>query len=342
MITADSTIAEQIIRYCSALSKDPLLVQGAGGNVSWKEEDILWIKASGTWLADAYKTDIFVPVNLKDLKLSLSSGDFRTTPKVLSDSRLRPSIETLLHALMPHKVVVHLHAIEILSCLVTESPLQRLRSRLNNEVEWAYVDYFTPGPQLAAEVLKVVSAAKNVDVVFLKNHGVVIAGETLGQVESTLNYLVRVLRNEEISFVPENTRIIPEEYVDLREYKICPHLDINQLAIQENLCCRLRTDWALFPDHVVFLGPSAVLLDNPESIIDFSKSTSHPPYIFVPGKGVLQNKEVTVAHEAQIRCYFNVLIRQKSDAILSSLGDREVSELLDWDAEKYRQTLSSR
>ena len=40
---------------------NPLLVQGAGGNVSWKEEDTLWVKASGTWLSDASAEDIFLP-----------------------------------------------------------------------------------------------------------------------------------------------------------------------------------------------------------------------------------------------------------------------------------------
>ena len=42
--------------FCSRIGADPLLVQGAGGNVSWKKGSVLWIKASGTWLAHAKKT----------------------------------------------------------------------------------------------------------------------------------------------------------------------------------------------------------------------------------------------------------------------------------------------
>ena len=55
---------QTISQMCADLGKDPLLVQGAGGNVSWKENETLWIKGSGTWLANANNEDIFVPVNV--------------------------------------------------------------------------------------------------------------------------------------------------------------------------------------------------------------------------------------------------------------------------------------
>ena len=43
----------EVTDYCAHIGADPLLVQGAGGNVSWKEDGTLWIKASGKWLAGA-------------------------------------------------------------------------------------------------------------------------------------------------------------------------------------------------------------------------------------------------------------------------------------------------
>ena len=47
--------------FCKKIGSNSLLVQGAGGNISWKEDDVLWIKASGMWLIDAVKENIFVP-----------------------------------------------------------------------------------------------------------------------------------------------------------------------------------------------------------------------------------------------------------------------------------------
>ena len=64
-------IQKKINHLCSQLGKDHLIVQGAGGNVSWKDKEILWIKASGTWLAQANEKNIFVPVNLIDIKMRI-------------------------------------------------------------------------------------------------------------------------------------------------------------------------------------------------------------------------------------------------------------------------------
>ena len=56
---------------CADLGKDRLLVQGSGGNVSWKEDGVLWVKGSGTCLANADKENIFVPVDLVHLQKAL-------------------------------------------------------------------------------------------------------------------------------------------------------------------------------------------------------------------------------------------------------------------------------
>ena len=64
MTIIDSKIDEQVKSFCARVGKDSMLVQGAGGNVSWKEGRVLWVKASGTCLADAKDKNIFVPIQL--------------------------------------------------------------------------------------------------------------------------------------------------------------------------------------------------------------------------------------------------------------------------------------
>src|SRR5690348_5482698 len=110
-----------IERFCARIGRDPLLVQGAGGNVSWKDGDTLWVKASGTWLAEATQKDIFVPVDLRQLRTATARGDFSVVPVPIRATILRPSIETLLHSLMSHRIVVHLHAVDVLAHLVRAS-----------------------------------------------------------------------------------------------------------------------------------------------------------------------------------------------------------------------------
>ena len=59
--------AESVKTFYSRIGKDRLLVQGTGGNVSWKEADMMWIKASGTWLDDALEENLII---LSDMLLN--------------------------------------------------------------------------------------------------------------------------------------------------------------------------------------------------------------------------------------------------------------------------------
>lgn len=44
------------------------LVQAAGGNTSMKSNNSMLIKASGTWLSNSLKKDVFVEVDLNSIK----------------------------------------------------------------------------------------------------------------------------------------------------------------------------------------------------------------------------------------------------------------------------------
>ena len=58
MMTSTTPPAE-LIEVSARIGQDIDLVQGAGGNSSAKEGEVLWVKASGTWLAAARDQPIF-------------------------------------------------------------------------------------------------------------------------------------------------------------------------------------------------------------------------------------------------------------------------------------------
>lgn len=332
-------LPERVKSFCAQIGRDPLLVQGAGGNVSWKEGGTLWVKASGTWLSEAAEKEIFVPVDLLQVRAAMAVGNFAVTPQVLESSPLRPSIETLLHALMPHKVVAHLHAIEVLAHLVRKQPEQRIAALLGNTLGWTSVGYSKPGADLAMAVARQIETAARADVIFLRNHGVVIGGADVAEVESISSRLVTTLRNAVLALRSDSTGPVQVERLAARGYEPCGDREMNELALDDRLAGRLRTEWALYPDHVVFLGPEAVVLRDHTAIESFCKLEYAPPYVFALGKGVFQSNKATVAHHAQLRCYFDVLVRQPAAERLEFLSEDQVSELLNWDAEKYRQRI---
>ena len=329
---------KQVKEFYAVIGKDSMLVQGAGGNVSWKDDEVLWVKASGTWLKDALAKDIFVPIELLHLRKEIAKKNFQVIPKVIGNSILRPSIETLLHALMPQKVVVHLHAIEILAHLVRTNPVARLDKLIGNNIKWSIVDYFKPGAELAEAVAKNLSQNFDVDVIFLRNHGVVIGGESIGDIDIILQKLIVFLKNK-ITHLTNNIKPIDQaSLIQLSGYKVSQDEEISQLATYKSLSARLKSEWVLYPDHAVFLGSFAPILGESIDYEDInSTSNKLPAFIFDLGVCVYEKETITTAEKDQLRCYYDVLIRQIDNDGLVSLPPDSIMELLDWDAEKYRQ-----
>ena len=110
-----------------------------------------------------------------------------------------------------------------------------------------------------------------------------------------------------------------------------PALDsrIQTLAF-DALCLEVGTKNVFYPDHVVFLGTSIAR--------DFS---SDGPAILLPRKGILIHKNAKPAVEAMLQCLSDVFLRVPASAKLKALTPEEIDQLLNWDAEKYRQTLPS-
>lgn len=339
MIATTKTLKQSVIDYCAHIGADHLLVQGAGGNVSWKDGDTLWIKASGTWLAEALEKEIFVPVDLHHLNNAIRSGDFSVTPMLREVSALRPSIETLLHALMPHRVVVHLHAIEILAHLVRDNCQTDLQAQLNSAVHWTMVEYYKPGAALAVAVSTALAQKPNADVIFLKNHGVVIGGADIAEVANTLEKLTTSLSTSPVRIRHNMLPVLPTEIEQCNQYTRVQDAGIQQLALNPELFKRLDTDWALYPDHLVFLGARAFAYKTWEAFVDENEH-EQPELVFILGQGIFAKPTFNKAKHAQLRCFYDVIARQNTPLKIRHLSSTHIAELLSWDAEQYRMNLS--
>lgn len=343
MITAASSIERQVKAFCARIGADPLLVQGAGGNVSWKDGGILWVKASGTWLAEAESNEIFVPVNLAHLQDALAKKDFSVKPQVNCKSSLRPSIETLLHALMPHRVVVHLHAVEVLAHLVRINARQKIEDLVGDAVNWIFVDYFKPGADLARAVFEELKNRPDADVVFMGNHGVVLGGASTAELETLLCDVIAAcqpaIREESLH---QDLIALPLPLDRSNAYSLLADVQLQQLVLDPTLYRKLLSDWVLYPDHAVFLGHQAVCYDDMQSFLldPLTISAERPRLVFVRGEGVYVTFAFSLAQHVQLRCYYEVLRRQPEHVQLKPLASEEVTALLNWDAEKYRMSLT--
>ncbi|MEK0081602.1 class II aldolase/adducin family protein [Benzoatithermus flavus] len=337
------TDLEALERFSAAIGREPAQVQAAGGNTSLKAEGILWVKASGFWLADAETRDIFVPVRL-DRILGGIARDLAdpVSAAVVGEANpmgLRPSIETTLHALLPHRVVVHTHSVRTIALAIREDAEALVASRLHG-LRWAFIPYCKPGLPLTrrtAEALR----QRPADVLILGNHGLVVGGDSLGEAESLLEEVERRLdAPAEPAAAGDLTALAAAAAgLNLRPVR---HERAHGLAMNERWAAWCSRG-SLYPDHVIFLGPGAVLLPDTGEAgrVAVAAAAQRASKLFIlPGAGVLVPTDTTPSADELALCLALVMERVPADAKLRYLTAEDEAELLSWDAEKYRQALA--
>ena len=332
-----------IVNYCARIGQETLLVQGAGGNVSWKDGGTLWIKASGAWLADAAKDDIFVPVDLDALRAALAGPPHLRLPERAEGHARRPSIETFMHVVMPQRIVIHLHAIEALAVLVRADALETLRARLRDRFHWEWVEYRQPGAELARSVAAVLGRTPDANVVFLQNHGILVGGDTIEEIDRRIEGLVSALKQDVASNESASQPIHKSPnalHIGSFEYAAIEDARIQSLVHAPELYRRLLEAWALYPDHVVFLGENAAVFETRREARRYAKKR-RPPLLFIRGEGVFTKPGFDQAQRTQLVCYYEVLTRQRPQDVLVELTEKDVHDLLHWEAEQYRVNAGS-
>lgn len=317
------------------LGADIRLVQGAGGNVSLKDEATLWVKASGTWLADARQRMIFVPLNLVAVRAALMAGSDDFTAAIEDHSGVRPSIETSLHALMPQRVVVHVHSINALSWTVRGAGKALVAEKLNG-LPWVWVDYVRPGLPLTRAVADTLATSPEATVLLLANHGLVVAADTPEDARALLDDVERRLLPTTAAALAWDDGIISALATRIPPDSRLPNnMLIHRLALDQDLIPLL--DGALYPDHVIFLGSAIprVSVTNYEALVD--SLNAFPYCAAVVGEGVVLGEECSAGAEAMLECLALLAPCLPKKEYLRSLTLQEMAELSGWEAEKYRK-----
>lgn len=322
---------EALRRLSAKVGANPLLVQAAGGNTSIKQDGVMWIKASGTWLKDALAKDIFVPLDLARLSVALAADDpdcESCTGFVKQDINplgLRPSIETSVHGLMPQRVVVHVHCVNTIALAIRADADALLAERLR-DFNWAFVPYARPGLMLSRAINR--AMRPGVDVLILGNHGLAVAADTVAEAEALMNRVVAELAAPVRDFGPagiDRLKVIAEN----SDYHLPEDPACHAIALNEN-ARKAACSNVYYPDHVVFLGASI-----PDSV------ASGAVAVALPGLGVLVHKTAKASVEPMLRCAGDVFRRVPEGVALKALSATEIDQLLNWDAEKYRQTMKA-
>jgi len=173
------------------LGGDPSLVLHGGGNTSVKtvardllgdEAEVLCIKGSG-WDMAAIEPAGLPAVRLRPLRTlreraALSDEDMVRIQRanLLDPGAPNPSVETLLHAFLPHKFIDHTHATAVLSLADQPDAAERCADLYGGRL--GIVPFIMPGFLLAKKAVEIFEEDEAVEGLVLLKHGIFTFGDT--------------------------------------------------------------------------------------------------------------------------------------------------------------------
>lgn len=197
------TELELLVYRSNLLGAEPAIINWRGGNTSTKtverdhlgrEVKVLWVKGSGSDLATCTAKD-FAGLKLEEIlpledRTSLSDEEMieYLAYCVFKPGGPCPSVETLMHAFIPHPHVDHTHPDSILAFGNAANGQELAKRVFGNRIVW--VPYVRPGFPLAKMVAQMLRDNPKAEAAILQKHGLVVWGETHKETYfATLNFV---------------------------------------------------------------------------------------------------------------------------------------------------------
>jgi len=303
-------------------------VQASNGNTSIKLDGILWIKASGKWLAHATQEGMFLPLELAEVKESIQKNT-EIVPRFAQKHGLRPSIETPMHAILRHRVVIHVHSINALAWAIRLDGPDQLRAHLTG-LHWQWIPYATSGIPLAREIEKAVASAPETDVLMLGNHGLVVCGQDCQGAEKLLREVEQRLAITPRRFPKPDTTVLAM-IARFSRWRL-PDVDSLHALGTDTVSREILTGGVLYPCKAIFRGSAMSLF--PSSVV-LSKFTERlygtdrtPPFVAVERSGVMLNERMSSSERATLIGLVQVTQRTEESARLRYLNEVEVTDVV--------------
>jgi len=357
-------------------------VIAGGGNTSYKDNEFLYVKASGTSLAQV-KPEDFVKMNRANLA-AIWKKDYPPDPDVREAAVLadmmagrcageeakRPSVETLLHDLLPFAYVVHLHP-ALVNGLTCSQEGQAAASRLFPEALW--IPSINPGFILSRAVKEAldVSGAKTggqshqkQSIIFLQNHGIFVAANTCEEVSEIYTRVMETL-GKKIKKRPDfggevrsfgNSEILGKEIVDLArksnpasEWRITFSRNNQIEAFTKDEAAFRPVSSAFTPDHIVYSGSDPLFINDASGLekvfkAHLEKTARVPRIIAIKSLGIfgVGNSEKAVENALELfKDTQKVAVFSESFGGPRFMSEDQIRFINNWEVERYRSKVSA-
>ena len=330
-------------------------VKGGGGNSSVKTQDTIWVKPSGSTMGTISK-DKFVALNRAKVLLMDDvsvTGDAQKreasakeimTAAVIPGSKGRPSVEAPLHNLLETTYVMHTHP-ALVNGMTCARKGEEVCKKLFPDALW--MSYIDPGITLYQSVRDEVAEYKNKfgrqpAIIFLKNHGVFVAGDTPEIIEEIYDDIFAKLETEyakaniSLSLKEQDIKLNPQ---DIEAFKKAFSAEEMQAVISSKSF--VNANEAISPDHIVYMKSFVHKGDiSEQSISAFKDANGYFPKILeTPGVVYSIGPNLAGAYLALELAKDAALIKQLAEAFggINYLDDAARDFIENWEVESYRR-----
>ena len=334
----------------------PKYVNGGGGNISWKNENTLWIKASGTYLSQAGK-DTLVAVKrepLQDLyRLPAPENSNQREAWAIqiiqsavaeSESGKRPSVETPLHDLLSAAFVVHTHP-PLVNGMTCARDAESACRTLFPEAMW--MPYVDPGVTLSLQAKQQIDEyvgihGREPSIIFMQNHGLVVTADELSEIDRIHQQVFEVLKNSYRRAGVDTSRPVFQFEQATRHSPGLIDQDVQAAVILE--CNGISpAPGPLTPDHIVYSGVEPLQLIDEESVRRYREKIGTEPQLIID-EGSLYALGSTYS-QAVVACELaadgeHVLRLTDAFGGVNYMTEEQWRFVVGWEAESYRQAVA--
>lgn len=297
---------EDLIAISRKFGQDSRFVIAGGGNTSYKDENRLWVKASGHALATITE-DGFAVLDralLNEMGEKAYNEDTAIREEQVKNDLAaacitkdrRPSVETSLHNCMGFAFVVHLHPTLVNGLMCSVNAEAACKEIFPDAL---YIEYTDPGYTLFKKVYDRIKAykaekGKEPHVIFLQNHGIFVGGDTTAEIEGIYSEVLGKLEAK-VAALPEGDTAVSETVTDvvpaIRQMLSRSGRGFKTLKVTKNALVDyfIEGNFKMIakpftPDIIVYCKSSYIFIEA-ESDEEILKQAEEEIEAFVSGKG---------------------------------------------------------
>jgi len=369
---------KELIEISQFYGKNKAFVIAGGGNTSFKDDEHIWIKASGVAL-ETIDEEGFVCLSremLKVIALKSYSADSNQreaevkadlAKSIVSDGNKRPSVETSMHEVIDYSFVVHTHPTKVNGMMCSNNAKQVCLELFGEEA--LFIPYTDPGYVLFKKVVSEIESFKakqgySPKMIFLENHGVFVAANTIEEIRGIYNLIMQKLDSRIQVKLPSDS---PQPYSSALVEKVKElhpgFATFSALGRTSDLIKHFvstgnsfkKADTSFSPDDIVYCKAHYLFLDkegNEKNQIEearqkirdyFSKYGYLPKVLAIEGEGIIAVEENIKSAENVLEVFTNILKISFYSEYFGGpkfMTKEQIAFIDNWEVENYRRKMA--